>query len=496
MRRQYQAKLTGQSERLPNNIHFVVTGVLLLLSFLLGCIVSGSIVLHLSIAKTTNSEQQQQHPHQSFSSDTSKLKDEKSLQKSPLSSTSTLKNAVKSPLEGVKILVVLASYDFSQIPHLEEVLDSYHDVAVSGAMAVDVVIHTTVPYPVVYIDMWNDRFNSPQFTITIKIKSKSLRLHLVDCHRQEFYTRIDDYDLFIYSEDDIRVTPTTVATYWIETLRIEQILLQQQQQQQPDQNYKPHDFNVGIIRYEYNYPANVIIDDNTRHATQNVTRVFWEHSSFQRPDIVPNAVYAVPQEPLSKDYVTLQNHHQGMYLATQSLLEAWKERCHFDVAVNRPGNAFQPSEGTQRVWMSSQMLYGKRHCNVQQVFPRQSFGTLTVWHLPNKNYRRVGKYHNRTFATGSEVFERPHPSLLRALELHLALKKAFSIPQQPPQQQSSSFGEYHGCIRMVDEVDDPHHKSSQLLQQRMKDYHAYIQRGGILCASDLIHTDLVAVEAS
>ena len=45
--------------------------------------------------------------------------------------------------------------------------------------------------------------------------------------------------------------------------------------------------------------------------------------------------------------------------------------------------------------MSSRMLYGRKHCNVQQLLPIETFGVMNVLHLPNKNYRRVGKYHNR-----------------------------------------------------------------------------------------------------
>ena len=110
-------------------------------------------------------------------------------------------------LNDLKILVVLVAFDFSQIPHLEEVLDAYHDVSVAGAM-VDVYIHATVAYPVALIDMWNDRFflfnfDNPQFSVTISLKPKSLRLHLVDCHRAFFYEHVNEYDLFIYSEDDI-----------------------------------------------------------------------------------------------------------------------------------------------------------------------------------------------------------------------------------------------------------------------------------------------------
>ena len=78
------------------------------------------------------------------------------------------------------------------------------------------------------------------------------------------------YDLFIYTEDDIRVSPRTVASYLYETTKIKQLV-------GPS---RATEFNVGIVRYEYNYPSNVIIDDRTRHATQNVTRVYWEHGRY------------------------------------------------------------------------------------------------------------------------------------------------------------------------------------------------------------------------
>ena len=37
-------------------------------------------------------------------------------------------------------------------------------------------------------------------SITIAVQSPAVRLNLVDRHRDLFYEKIDDYDLFIYSE--------------------------------------------------------------------------------------------------------------------------------------------------------------------------------------------------------------------------------------------------------------------------------------------------------
>jgi hypothetical protein len=461
--------------------HFVALGVL---TFLLGCILTTSLILHRWTHHVNPHEQHSFHPQP--------LKD----RVSSTATTTTTAGAVavdrrisdanhavpdtgplslSTVLRDVRILVVIAAYDFSQIPHLEEVLDTYHDLCIVGAF-VDVVIHATVAYPVALIDLWNTRFPCSDYHVTIVLKPHSLRLHLVDEHRTLFYEKINEYDLFIYTEDDMRVSATAVATYLYETKRIEQLL-------QGQSEVKPSDFNVGIVRYEYNYPANVIIDDNTRHATQNVTRVYWEHSNFERP-VVPNAVDHVPQTLLAQKYVFMKNHHQGMYLATRELLQAWKDRgpqCRFDQIRDRPGRGAQPTEGTQRVWMSSHMLYGSKHCNVQQVIPIDAMGSLTIWHLPNKNYRRVGKYQHRKFADGTEVFEQPHASLLTAMELHVSVRRAF------PQVTS---GPYRG-ITMVDEVHSSRDRND-LLERRMEAYQDYVRRGGVMTEHDMTQTDLTA----
>ena len=241
------------------------------------------------------------------------------------------------------------------------------------------------------------------------------------------------------------------------------------------------DFNVGIVRYEYNYPLNVVIDDKSRHATEDVTRVYWEHLATP---IVPKAVASVPNLLLEKSYVHMLNHHQGMYLATRGLLQAWKDRpdCNFNVIRQRPGakgKPHQPAEGTQRVWMSSHMLHGSRHCNVQQIIPIEQFGQLNVLHLPNKNYRRVGKKGRiggtgssveNLFGTGNEQFDAPSNQLLTSMNVHLALRKAYPVEEKR---------EYIG-IKMVDEWG----RHKKIFTERINAYEAYVARGGVMSDAD------------
>jgi len=443
-------------------------------AFFLGCALTASIILGTHVNLENNSAGVNVlTPHSLVNQISNNCPDQPQVV--GRSSSAAVGGGSANVLQDLKILVVIVAFDFSQIPHLEEVLSAYHDVCASGSQ-IDVVVHATVAYPVTLIDLWNSRFNCPNFTLTIVLKPQSLRLHLVDEHRKVFYDNIDSYDLFIYTEDDIRVTPTTVATYMTETQTIETML-------KGNDKLKPSDFNVGIVRYEYNYPANVVIDDKTRHATQNVTRVYWEHSGFERP-VIGGAVMPVEQDAeLAERYFTMKNHHQGMFLATRQLLLDWKGRspsCDFSNARNRPGKGPQPTEGTQRVWMSSQMLYGGRHCNVQQVLPKQTFGTLTVLHLPNKNYRRVGKYRSREFSDGSEVFEQPHSSLLTAMELHLATRRKWRPTPQIP---------YRG-IRMMDEVNNARDRNPSM-ERRMREYEEYVKRGGVMSDDDMTKVDLI-----
>lgn len=335
--------------------------------------------------------------------------------------------------------------------------------------------------------MLNDRMRchnpSPGagLTATLILKPSRVRLHLVDFHRTLFYDRIEQYDVFVYTEDDIRISPRTVAAYLHETRRVESLVGPK----------RAVDFNVGVVGYEYDFPENVVITDKTRHGSVNVTRVYWEHLGKEK------AFDKVEEEKLAPYYISMHKPHQGMYLVTPSLLRAWRDRpkCRFDEVRDRPShprNPSQPTEGTQRVWMSSQMMYGGRHCGVKQLLPVENFGQLTVLHLPNKNYRRVGKQGRlggdanapiNEFSDGSEVFQRSHPSLLKAMELHIEMKRQF-----PDLKRSNVGGTRYAGIRMVDTDIDlarMHKNHRAAAKAKMEAYAAYVQRGGYMVDSDM-----------
>ena len=73
-----------------------------------------------------------------------------------LVSSSPLTSSVSSSsiLDGLRVLVTIASYDFMQLPHLEEVLDGFQDLCYAGSK-VDIVVYTTVVVRrIVRVSLW------------------------------------------------------------------------------------------------------------------------------------------------------------------------------------------------------------------------------------------------------------------------------------------------------------------------------------------------------
>ncbi len=185
--------------------------LLLAVVFLTGCFFSSTILL-LSYPLHTNGQTKSssfRQDHNDYVSTTAeataaiKKSDDPQkdiMQKSFLQQQPQLQQSSSSILYGKRILIALASFDFSQFPLLEEVLDAYQDLCFAGASKVDIYIHTTIPYTVALIDMLNTRLSCQTLQIYIVVKTPALRLNLVDCHRTLFYEKIEEYDLFIYSE--------------------------------------------------------------------------------------------------------------------------------------------------------------------------------------------------------------------------------------------------------------------------------------------------------
>ena len=76
-------------------------------------------------------------------------------------------------------------------------------------------------------------------------------------------TSIVDYDVFVYTEDDILVRPKVIASYLEETERIQQLVGKNASQ----------DYYVGVVRYEYPHKIAVL---SVSHSTSRTRRYVWD----------------------------------------------------------------------------------------------------------------------------------------------------------------------------------------------------------------------------
>jgi hypothetical protein len=96
----------------------------MLISFLFGCMLCSTVLVHTHISQTNNAN----------------------MAPAPMANMPSRMDVTRNKgLQGLRVLVALASFDFAQFPLLEEVLDSYQDVCVAGAK-IDLYIHTVLPY--------------------------------------------------------------------------------------------------------------------------------------------------------------------------------------------------------------------------------------------------------------------------------------------------------------------------------------------------------------
>ena len=174
----------------------------MILSFFLGCVLCTTFLLHTHV-------NDQQPPDPPFPS-SQLVSNGNGRNSNNISNVIHYKNQASNGsnnrgMQGLRVLVCLASFDFGQFALLEEVLDSYQDFCMAGAF-IDIYIHTVIPYTVGLIDMLNARLSCDGMQVTIAVQSPTVRLNLVDRHRKLFYEKIDDYDMFIYSEVSLLFT--------------------------------------------------------------------------------------------------------------------------------------------------------------------------------------------------------------------------------------------------------------------------------------------------
>jgi hypothetical protein len=169
----------------------------------------------------------------------------------------------------MKILISIANYGDSQLNYLNTIIDEFRSYK---RYDITINVHSTVP---VY-----------RKDINLTLYDPSIKTKLVSVHRKEFVNSIEDYDLFLYTENDILIKEETIDTF----LKYELLL---------DINHC-----LGFIRYE---------------KLPNDENIY----------ITPDVFFNVPKRGMDNNnininnisYFTLQNDHQGCWILSQNKLK-------------------------------------------------------------------------------------------------------------------------------------------------------------------------------
>ena len=128
-------------------------------------------------------------------------------------------------IRGKRILFAIPSYDLSQFHYLEKMIDNMRNLCEAGGH-VTIFIFSTVVYSPETIHLLNSRTNcrnpAGELNVKVKIYPSSIKYRLVDFHRADFYDHLQEYDLFIYAEDDHDIQTRHIAAYLAETERLKQ----------------------------------------------------------------------------------------------------------------------------------------------------------------------------------------------------------------------------------------------------------------------------------
>jgi glycosyltransferase involved in cell wall biosynthesis len=229
-----------------------------------------------------------------------------------------------------KILVVIASHGSKNLLHLMQVIDSY-----SGA---DIVVTSNGPKLV------------GAHVKVVEVQSKN-PWALTFAHKTIFNRELHNYDLFIYAEDDILITPANIQAWKDISSHLRQ------------------DEVAGFFRYELDDEGKVFYPDAHDY-------YHWLLSSVEKRGPYTIAEYS--------------NKHSGCYMLTQAQLRK----------VIASGNYLREAYRTARYGIPETAATDPYTvCGLRKVIPISHFDRFRVHHLPNLYVKAGVGEDDKTFQT-------------------------------------------------------------------------------------------------
>lgn len=238
----------------------------------------------------------------------------------------------------MKVLLAISSYSNKQQQYLYRILEEYNNMNYN----IDCYIYTTT-------DANNNISNYKNLNIIQIINPLSIGENNAWAHRKLFIENKNNYDLFIYTENDHLITQNNIETFLKVT------------------NELPKDKITGFIQYELKP------NDNNKYT---IVLIKGQKNRRERAFIVDTDIVIN-----NKHYFEIQNRHQGCYILT-------KEQLAYVINTNQYKDKYygnEPYGNMESICTQPYLCYHK-------IFPYNELQDLFIHHLPNKYINNVQKY--------------------------------------------------------------------------------------------------------
>jgi len=247
-----------------------------------------------------------------------------------------------------RILGMVCSYDMAHMDSVYLILNEYVSMC-EGGFSPKVVLFTTADYTpparrVFKYRTWCYRTNS-SLELEYNVHDPSISINLAAQHRRYMSTRVADFDIFIYHEDDMIVKFHQLVGFLGEIKKLQTLI--------PETALRDNTF--GFLRYRrlgsvHGYSARDVIEQELMD----------EEPSFGH--------ICIANEP----YIHVTgNMHQAMWIFTQEHVRVLQEKCNF---LNH--------SSASREFMSSFSVFDKKpyHCGLNKLLPGLTFHSFFIQH--------------------------------------------------------------------------------------------------------------------
>lgn len=218
----------------------------------------------------------------------------------PPNGSSNMTYWTPTAIYGSKLLVMTLSFDISHCDALDEILQEYLNMC-EGGWDVTVIFYSTVRWSPELLTHYRRRTFcyriSDSINFLFSIHHKDISINLASVHRKELALHVNNYDLFLYHEDDIIFRFKHLVAYVQETKRLELLLREDERS----------DYGIGFLRYR-----RILRKDSEIHAQAWGDQDVLEQDNLEElPTLKP---VCVGDEP----YIKAEgNTHQAMWILTR-----------------------------------------------------------------------------------------------------------------------------------------------------------------------------------